>query len=68
MYAHEIEPVLFLSPWLVEFDLPITKSSEKTLIPDVAHAIEGQLCISFLYKHRLYLDIIRFRGSSIVIY
>lgn len=39
MYAHEIEPILFLSSWLKEFDLSVTECPEKTLIPNVTHAI-----------------------------
>ena len=68
MYTHEIEPIIFLSSWLVELDLSVTEGPKKTLVPDVAHAIQGQLCISLLYEHRLDLNVIGFRGSSVIVH
>ena len=65
--AHEIKPIVLLGSRLEKFDFSVTKRPEQTLVPNVAHAIEGQLCVSFLQEDGLDLDIVRFESSSIVV-
>ena len=48
VYAHDVEPVLLLSPWLKEFDLVVTKRSKQPLIPDIAHTIKSKFCLPLL--------------------
>ena len=67
MNAHQIEPVLLLCPRLVELDFTVSESPEQALIPYVAHSIERKLCIAFLQQDRLYLDVVGFRGPSVVV-
>ena len=58
MNTHKIEPVILLCTWLEEFDFSICKCSEKTLIPDIAHAIESELRVALLQQNRLDLNIV----------
>ena len=65
--THEVEPVLLLHPGLVKFDFPISEGPKQALVPNVAHAIQCELRISFLKQYRFNLDIIRFGSSAIVV-
>ena len=63
----EIEPILFLCAWLVEPGFSILEGAVEPFIPHIAHAIQGQLCVSFLQQYRLDLDLVCFRNPSIVV-
>ena len=67
VYTHEIEPIVLLHTWLKEFDLAISKSPKQSLIPDITHAVQSKLCISFLEQNRLYLYVVGFWGSPIIV-
>lgn len=67
VYAHEVEPVVFLCCRLEELDLAVTECPEKSFIPDIAHAVQGQLRVSFLQQYWLDLDVVGFRCASVVI-
>ena len=65
--THEIEPIMFLCAWLVELGISILEGPVEPFIPHIAHAIKGQLGVSFLQQYRLDLNLVCFRDPSVVV-
>ena len=68
MYAHEVEPIILLHSRLEELNLAISECPKESLIPDITHPIECKFGVPFLQQHGLDENIVRFWGSSIVVY
>lgn len=67
MDTHQVEPVFLLRARLEELDLAVPKCPKQTLIPDIAHSVQGKLGAAFLQQYRLYSDVVRLGSSSVVI-
>lgn len=67
MDTHQIKPIFLLRARLKELNLTIPKCPKQTLVPDIAHAVQGKLGAAFLQEYRFYSDVVRFGSSSVVI-
>jgi hypothetical protein len=67
MNSHEIEPIIRLHIWPKELDLAIPKGPKEPLVSHIAHPIQRQLGVSLLQQHRFDGDVVRLRGTAIII-
>jgi hypothetical protein len=58
VYAHQVEPLVFLRTGLEEFDFPISKRSKQTFVTDVAHTIQSEFGTAFLEKNWLNFNLV----------
>ena len=67
MDAHQVEPVVLLCTRLKELNLAISECPKKSLVSDVAHAVQCKLSLALLEKDGLDDDVVGFRGAAIVV-
>ncbi len=53
MYGYQVEPVTLLGVRSEELDLAISEGSKKSLVSDVAQAVQGKFGMTFLQQHWL---------------
>lgn len=67
MHTHQVEPFIRLHLWTKELDLAITKCAEKTLVPDIGHAVQRQLGGTLLEENWGNDNVVIFRRPTKVV-
>ncbi len=67
MHTHDIEPIRGLSRRTKKFDFAISERPKKSLVADVAHAIECELSTPLLKQEGLNFDVVGLVSSPVVI-
>jgi hypothetical protein len=67
VYAHQVEPLVFLRTRLEELDFSISKRSKQSFVTDVTQTIQSEFGPAFLKKHWLDFDSVRLWSPAIVV-